>query len=499
MYRLLIVDDEEIITESLYEVFSELKSDQLDVCKAFSGKEALDWLSRTRIDIVLTDIRMPGMDGLELSKKILNYWPRCRMIFLTGFSEFEYAYQAIQMPNVKYLLKTEGYSKVTETVLKVIEEIKLDYHAHSIMEQSQKQLELYELMAQGEYFRYFVQDSQLYSRREAELIIDFERLNINLNATSPVILILGHIIHSNEISYIKQTKLFASLRMIWNTFITDQIIDVGIVDRKGDLLWFLQPSENNDEKFGKHLIRYLEGTLEQIQETCRQTLGIDLSFTMSGNLCEWPHVSNQYERLCQLQQLKVGDGLSLIQIDRVAPNQEIDQKDITRITSKVEILNGYLEAGRVKEFTICFEEITNYALTNELSVQKISEIYYSLSLMLLTYINRRGLYNEIGNLEKLMQLELHKTLEDSFQYLQDISHDILKVKSIEDRDRASLAGRKICEFIQEHLHEDLSLVRLAEIHHFNPSYLSRFFKQEIGMNISEYIDHCRAKKSEGTT
>ncbi len=84
MYRLLIVDDEEIITDSLYDVFCSLLPDELDVCKAYSGTEAIEWMSRTRIDIVLTDISMPGLNGLELIERIQGYWPRCKVIFFNG-------------------------------------------------------------------------------------------------------------------------------------------------------------------------------------------------------------------------------------------------------------------------------------------------------------------------------------------------------------------------------------------------------------------------------
>ena len=63
LLRLLVVDDEDIITDGLYEVFQRWMPDKLDVCKAYSAKEALNWLQRTRIDIVITDISMPGMSG----------------------------------------------------------------------------------------------------------------------------------------------------------------------------------------------------------------------------------------------------------------------------------------------------------------------------------------------------------------------------------------------------------------------------------------------------
>ncbi|UJF31407.1 response regulator [Paenibacillus hexagrammi] len=102
MYRMLIVDDEEIITDGLFGVFSQLNLG-LDVYKAYSGLEALDLMRSTRVDIVLSDIRMPGMDGLKLMQTIRSNWEHCKIIFLTGYNDFDYIYQAIQTPGVSYL------------------------------------------------------------------------------------------------------------------------------------------------------------------------------------------------------------------------------------------------------------------------------------------------------------------------------------------------------------------------------------------------------------
>ena len=120
MYRILIVDDEEVIVNGLYSMLSNFNTMELDVYKAYSGEEAIQWLARTRMDIVLTDIHMPEINGLQLLKEIKTRWPWCRVIFLTGHNEFEYAYKAIQYNGVRYLLKTEGYNKIIKTVGLVI-------------------------------------------------------------------------------------------------------------------------------------------------------------------------------------------------------------------------------------------------------------------------------------------------------------------------------------------------------------------------------------------
>ncbi|AOZ92661.1 response regulator transcription factor [Paenibacillus crassostreae] len=495
MYRLLIVDDEEIITEALYEVFNQFMPGELDICKAFSAKEALNWLSRTRIDIVLTDIRMPGMSGLELMEEIRIYWPRCRIIFLTGYSEFEYAYQAIQKLNVRYLLKTEGYTKVTQTVQEVIYEINNENQMNNLLEQSQEQMDTLEFMAQSEYFRHFLQDSQTIYKHQGSVIQEFERLNIALDPKVPVVLALGHLSYSFEAAYIEKSELFSLTRVIWNSFMTEQINSVALVDKYGDLLWFLQPSQLKDEKFTNHLIKYMEGTLELIQRACLETQGITISFTISGRSCTWNEITNQYERLRQLQRMKIGDGVSLIQTDRVEQTITSNSNEGFRLGPKMEVLSAHLDAGRSEEFFKCFDEVVQYTLNMSESVHRSVESYYSLALVLLSYINRFGLHHHIGEYSKLMLLDKHISMTEGFQYLQLLAEHMFKQKFMNEQNRASLIIGKIRKFVKDHLSEDLSLVRLAEVHYFNPSYLSRFFKQEHGVNLSEYIDECRIKKA----
>ncbi|URN93126.1 MAG: response regulator [Candidatus Pristimantibacillus lignocellulolyticus] len=495
MYRLLIVDDEEIITEALYEVFNQSMSDELDICKAYSATEALNWLARTRVDIVLTDIRMPGMSGLELMEEIRMFWPRCRVVFLTGYSEFEYAYQAIQKLNVRYLLKTEGYTKVTQTVQEVIQEINTENQMNNLLQQSQEHMDTLKFLEQGEYFRNFLHDSYTTDEIQNLLVLEFEGLNIDLDAKVPVVLVLGHLSYPSEVAYVKRSEMITLTRAIWNSFMVDQINCVTLVDKHGDLLWLLQTSEQADEKFSNHLIRYLEGTLELIQQACLESLGVSISFTISGSACEWSEVTKQYERLRQMQKMKIGDGISLIQIDRNEQTNTSNLNEGFRLAPKIEVLSAHLDAGRSEEFILCFNEVTQQTLRNSDLVQRTIETYYSIALMLLTHINRYNLRHSIGDYSKLMRFDEHMSIQEASQYLQLLAERIFKHQSLDERDRSTMIIQKICRFIQEHLSEDLSLVRLAELYYFNPSYLSRFFKQEYGIKLSEYIDECRTRKA----
>lgn len=497
MYRLLIVDDEEIITDGLYEAFSRLIPDKLDVYKVYSAKAALDWLSRTRIDIVLTDIRMPGMSGLEMSEQIREFWPRSKIVFLTGYSEFDYAYKALQIPGARYLLKTEGFDKIIETVMEVLEEIEQGNKLSELLEQSREQRDTVELAAQGDYLRHLFQDSGAWCADAHRLSLDFSKLGIGLDAESPVMLVLGRLAYPDGISYMEQRELLDASRLIWSSYLEQKARYAWMLDRHGDLLWLLQPQDQAEAGAGAdgHFPRYLEGTLELIQDACRQTLELPVAFTVSGSACAWTELSGQYGRLHRLQQVRIGDGIPMVQTDRSCrPEADGLREAGVRLHQRVENLAAHLEAGRQERFFETLEEIRD-GIHSGMPVEEATELYYTVALVLLSHMNRSEQYSLVHEHGKLMRLDEHTSLKEGIHYLETVAAGLFELRSSAEKARSSEVIERICDYIHSHLGEDLSLVRLAELHYFNPSYLSRFFKQEQGINLSEYIDQCRAAKA----
>lgn len=494
MHRLLIVDDEEIITDSLYEVFNQLMSDELEVYRAYTARGALEWLRRTRIDIVLTDIRMPGMSGLELKDEILNYWPRCRIVFLTGHSEFDYAYQAMKVPNVRYLLKTEGYDKVVQTVKEVLEEIRHNERMDQLINKSRELMGELELIRQRDYFRYLIQQSA--EMEQDVLTHDFKRLNIRMDVHAPVVLVLGHLEYRNDLTYMERREQLHEVRLLWHSFFAEHVRSVGIEDQYGDILWFIQPDHAHDEERYNHLLRYLEGTMELIQQTVMEDKGLALTFVISHSACPWQEVSHQYERLHLLCYLRFGGGLPAILHDQNGEKEVLAYRDAYRLKQKVDALATHLEAGKFDEFNAGFDEVMmSVVALNPQDAMLAMEVYYGIALILLGHIHRFGLHTQIGDYNKLMRFDDHPSLSDAFIYLYQVAGRIFELNRLKEKDRAARIVDRICAYIVDHLGEDLSLVRLAEIHHFNPSYLSRLFKQEKGMKLSEYIEQCRITKA----
>ena len=105
MYSRLIVDDEAYILEGLREVVENSGLALQRVRTAASATEALRLFREQPFDLILTDISMPGMNGLDMARETRSLWPYTEIIFLTGYKDFEYARTALRLGGFEYLLK----------------------------------------------------------------------------------------------------------------------------------------------------------------------------------------------------------------------------------------------------------------------------------------------------------------------------------------------------------------------------------------------------------
>lgn len=103
--KIILVDDDPLALERIYRMLHwEQFGGQLVGC-ATSGDQAVQLLEEHKPDVVISDIRMPGMDGLDLARYIAEYCPNTRMILISGHGEFEYAQRALQYQVTDYILK----------------------------------------------------------------------------------------------------------------------------------------------------------------------------------------------------------------------------------------------------------------------------------------------------------------------------------------------------------------------------------------------------------
>ena len=122
--KILVVDDEEIVLKSCRKI---LEGGGHEVTTALSGQEALDLLEKEPIDIVFTDIKMPGMDGMEVLEKIKGKYPDVLVIIITGYSTVQSAVQAMKLGAFDYIPKPFTPDEVLVVVDKALEKKSLIY------------------------------------------------------------------------------------------------------------------------------------------------------------------------------------------------------------------------------------------------------------------------------------------------------------------------------------------------------------------------------------
>lgn len=125
MFRILLVDDEPEIVDSLEAMLLKNCRYTLEIDKAYLPNQAISLASVNTYDILLTDMRMPRMTGLEMAERITKFShnKKIRIIFLTGYSDFECLYKVIKDGYTNYILKNESDEELVKLLEKCIDEI----------------------------------------------------------------------------------------------------------------------------------------------------------------------------------------------------------------------------------------------------------------------------------------------------------------------------------------------------------------------------------------
>jgi len=113
--RILLVDDQRLMRDGLRTLL-EMESDLAVVGEAADGQAALDLYADVQPDVTLMDVRMPGMDGVEATRRLLEGWPDARVIILTTFDEDEFVFEGLRAGAVGYLLKAISGTDLADAI-----------------------------------------------------------------------------------------------------------------------------------------------------------------------------------------------------------------------------------------------------------------------------------------------------------------------------------------------------------------------------------------------
>lgn len=138
IFQILIVDDEPHVVDTIRGILEQEPEVDLEVHTAFRGQQALKLCQQYPISLLITDIRMPDMSGLELARQVRQLTPDCNVILLTAYSDFTYAYEGIQLHASDYILKTEDKQIIRSRIFKILGTMEQELRHRSWLESARE-------------------------------------------------------------------------------------------------------------------------------------------------------------------------------------------------------------------------------------------------------------------------------------------------------------------------------------------------------------------------
>lgn len=497
MYRILLVDDELDALQYFGRMFRENldKQYEADVYAVDSAEKAMEYFREYKVDLVVSDIQMPGINGLEMYQQIKASWPKSRFLFLTGFMDFDYVYStAAQDSHTRFLTKLEPAEKIIDTVKEMFEELEESYREKELLQKAAAQSrEAYPLLQNrclGQY---------LFGKGNREQIRSgFEKYGISLDPEVPLSLI-GAVIEGGDSGMEDQEHLEFVLKTVMNAEFQKDYQMYGYLSDEEDLTytWLLQEKDQEARK--------IQDLLEYVQTIFRKNTGYLVSFsygTTKGDLLENPRLYKKIRNALGYRNKELTENIIPCDLEEQAGSVVWENEELIRSWNQmvqIDELEHYLELGQEKLFFELFQRmVAHMGEVQSMNYTLAQEIYYKIAVLLLRYINLWRLNEALAfriELYKLMRADMHENWSAGVAFLRKTAEEIFALHF--EAEKSSLSGyiQYVRNYIKEHMEEDLSLVLLSEKIHLNASYLSRLFKKETGEKLYDYILRIRMQKA----
>ena len=492
MYRILIVDDEATITDSLVNLV-QTSLDQVDVYPAYSARQALSYVQRAGFDILVTDIQMPGMNGIELLERVNQILPQCRTLFLSGHDDFDYAYQAMRHHARRYILKNEKDNVLLDAIRECIADIEQEARQNEAVIHAQ------ELMAQcrpylkRDYLEKLTHESMLCTEASSAMFAQYE---IALDLSRPVLLLAGRLDEPAN----PETPM--AVDMVIRNCLQPGLSCECCSARSSFMLWMIQTTSPHEPL---QAVMRVRAAAERMQRTCLQTLRASVSFLLNTSLVEWTELRSKTDEMYHVMGyvLEKREKMAFVYLDYF--DREIRHFSAApdlrkaRMQELTEEWQTSLQSAEPAAFENCCHRLQAFASTLHENPSRDELLFFhNLHTSLIQSVQRYGLADRLED-EKLFELMLRNpfsgTSAQVVRRMIYLAHKICQIRETHRRTRDDILVQNVNEYIAGHLHEDLSLVALSEKVYLNPSYLSRRYKEVAGQNVSDVITQMRLARA----
>ena len=485
MYSVLIVDDEKMIRDDVYGLLSMEESLELDLTTAASGVEAQAILEKRKIDIVIMDINMPQMSGLELYDIVRERWPFCKVIFLTGYSDFDYVYKVHK--HAKYVLKAEEDEKILEALRESVEEIENSLLRERLTDLQREQQKKPLLHERSMFLRELFEGYRGLSQLTGELSV---QLGINLDPEKEVYyLLLRHEAWYCE-NYQEQQNSTQDCYQLLERYFLDFMRGAFFEYNKNYIVLLLQPQKLLHEET---IVKMLAGAGELFQKALKKNLGRTVSILVGERPVTLSQLLQEFIGICDRMIWLSGEELVQEGLQKEALAKEtLPEHKKQELMQMLWRLEYYLE-GMEEENSL---NVLRQLQTELQSVKSMHDLfaleaYCTISSRLIGWIKRLELHEElafrVGTLN-LYNVSMHANWQDAFGYLRHVAESIFSLKNQSVEKQTEDVVNQVKKYIVEHLDGDTSLYNLAEQVHFSQEYLLRIFKKKEGITILQYIN-----------
>lgn len=478
MYSVFIVDDEQIVLEGIRNKIDWDNSDFTFAGEATDGEIALSMIQEVKPDILITDIKMPFLDGLELSRILKKIQPWIRIIILSGHDEFDYAKKAISIGVEDYILKPFTGEEILRSLKKISASLDVEKKQFTDMNKLKEELESNSNLRRSN----FLTDVVLGTTDFSTVVGAAEEFGINLLSHFYKI-IISDIRHSEnrfEDMHTVRSKLVMRLKNqseCLSFFIGPQkLVSILLNNSETDIV---DAAYNLTETI-EHLVCESEGyfVVSSMGKTVEHIANISASYSEAEQM---QHITYEFKssRVIDSDDMRKSDSsvLNLDEKDSLA-----DRLKFANSNDIDDIVNYY--ANSLSDNPVHFTIVGSYLFVNV--IMSVSKFIESLG----------GDVNEI-----LPQLHSHAYIEESVKnrdvFLSNIRTIIETVLKFRDK---SIQGRysdvilKAKDYIQKnYASQDTCLRLVAEEVHLSPNHFSTIFSQECGTTFIEYLTNVRVE------
>ena len=490
MLKVFLVEDETVIREGLRDNIEWEEFGYKFVGEAADGEMALPLIRKTKPDVLITDIKMPFMDGLSLSKIVSSELPDTKIIIISGYDDFEYARQAIELGVEQYLLKPITRMNLKKVLADLREKIEQSNSAKDYQLQYSKEMHEYEQFERRRFF----EDLLSGKMQVKDIYEEANKLSLELTAASYNLLFF----------YIKEERKLD----------LEDAEELGI--RQEEILYyFLRHPQyilfrQNTNTFGilvkgdrEVVEQYTQKAISKIAEACvliekqiQWYVAVGEPVERLSLLADSAQNVNHYLAYrFFLPQIHVLTKEVVDQYSNAQDGKTIDAVDYKQLNP--EIIKEFLYRGNENEVAD-FVESYLLGIAEALESRMFRDyIILNIRFSVEGFLEETGIPRQDYQ-EKLEQFhpDVNMTSKEVGSYFQGLLSMAMEFNKRKNEDQGKNVLSKVVEYIDQHYEqESLSLNEVAEYAEVSASYLSATFSQGMQVTFVEYVTQKRMEKA----